>query len=203
MTPVVPPSLWYGKVTINSTGVKNEEKNSENDDSVHVVWHQVTSAAQILHSEIQRRVDSLKWEVLLTQPTDSSYTDLPFDSILVYPPSYTPSLSPSSSSSPSASPATRVLPPIILIPHGGPHGSFSTSFYMSSVYFACAGLATLHVNYRGSTGYGQASLTSLRGKCGNRCSRLYCSLHDVIIERIRSNVMKSELLIHGDLMVAF
>ena len=38
----------------------------------------------------------------------------------------------------------------------------------SSVYLACVGFAVLHINFRGSTGYGEDSLRSLPGKCGKQ-----------------------------------
>jgi len=47
---------------------KNEEKNSENDDSVHVSLASGVSAAQYLHSEYNVESISLKMGVLLTHP---------------------------------------------------------------------------------------------------------------------------------------
>lgn len=58
------------------------------------------------------------------------------------------------------------LPPLIVVPHGGPHSCTST-VYMPSYAFLCAkGYAILHVNYRGSTGFGQRALESLPGNVG-------------------------------------
>lgn len=58
-------------------------------------------------------------------------------------------------------------PPLIIVPHGGPHSCTSTTF--NPVYaFLCGqgGYAVLHVNYRGSTGFGQRLLESLPGQVG-------------------------------------
>ncbi len=46
--------------------------------------------------------------------------------------------------------------PLIVNMHGGPHGQNGPGFNFRDQVFAGRGWATLHVNYRGSTGYGQA-----------------------------------------------
>jgi dipeptidyl aminopeptidase/acylaminoacyl peptidase len=46
--------------------------------------------------------------------------------------------------------------PLIVNIHGGPHGQNGPAFNLRDQAFAARGWATLHVNYRGSTGYGQA-----------------------------------------------
>ena len=58
-------------------------------------------------------------------------------------------------------------PPLIVVPHGGPHTCMSTS-YVPSYSFLCkhGRYAILHVNFRGSTGFGQAALESLAGSAG-------------------------------------
>jgi dipeptidyl aminopeptidase/acylaminoacyl peptidase len=46
--------------------------------------------------------------------------------------------------------------PLIVMIHGGPHGQQGPGFNFQSQAYAARGWATLQVNYRGSTGYGQA-----------------------------------------------
>jgi dipeptidyl aminopeptidase/acylaminoacyl peptidase len=46
--------------------------------------------------------------------------------------------------------------PLIVMIHGGPHGQQGSAFNFQSQVYAARGWATLQVNYRGSTGYGQA-----------------------------------------------
>jgi dipeptidyl aminopeptidase/acylaminoacyl peptidase len=46
--------------------------------------------------------------------------------------------------------------PMIVMIHGGPHGQQGPAFNFQSQIYAARGWATLMVNYRGSTGYGQA-----------------------------------------------
>ena len=45
--------------------------------------------------------------------------------------------------------------PMIVIIHAGPHGQQGPSFNFKSQFYALRGYATLQVNFRGSTGYGQ------------------------------------------------
>ena len=45
--------------------------------------------------------------------------------------------------------------PLILDIHGGPHGQQGPTFNFQDQVYAAHGFASLHVNYRGSTGYGQ------------------------------------------------
>ena len=45
--------------------------------------------------------------------------------------------------------------PMIVMIHGGPHGQQGPAFNFKSQFYAGRGYATLQVNYRGSTGYGQ------------------------------------------------
>src|SRR5690606_5005157 len=46
--------------------------------------------------------------------------------------------------------------PLIVVIHGGPHGQQGRQFDHTAQVYAARGWATLMVNYRGSTGYGQA-----------------------------------------------
>lgn len=62
-------------------------------------------------------------------------------------------------------------PPLIVVPHGGPHTCMPTSYERAglSYGFLCkqGGYSVLHINFRGSTGYGQAALESLAGNAGS------------------------------------
>jgi dipeptidyl aminopeptidase/acylaminoacyl peptidase len=55
-----------------------------------------------------------------------------------------------------ASGAGRTKYPLIVNIHGGPHGQQGPAFNFKNQVYAARGWATLMVNYRGSTGYGQA-----------------------------------------------
>ncbi|KAH0794786.1 acylamino-acid-releasing enzyme [Histomonas meleagridis] len=53
----------------------------------------------------------------------------------------------------------------VVVPHGGPHGNFTTNFMRSYIFFCLCGYSVGLVNYRGSTGYSFESLSSLIGQC--------------------------------------
>ena len=53
-------------------------------------------------------------------------------------------------------PTARASVPLIVMIHGGPHGQQGPAFNARAQVYAGLGWATLMVNYRGSTGYGQA-----------------------------------------------
>jgi len=55
-----------------------------------------------------------------------------------------------------ASGFSRTKYPLIVNIHGGPHGQQGPAFNFRNQVYAARGWATLMVNYRGSTGYGQA-----------------------------------------------
>lgn len=57
---------------------------------------------------------------------------------------------------PGARSARPASVPLIVAIHGGPHGQQGPAFNAKAQAYAGAGWATLMVNYRGSTGYGQA-----------------------------------------------
>src|SRR6266850_5960682 len=52
--------------------------------------------------------------------------------------------------------SSRTKYPLIVNIHGGPHGQQGPAFNFKNQVYAARGWATLMVNYRGSTGYGQA-----------------------------------------------
>lgn len=54
-----------------------------------------------------------------------------------------------------AAESTFALPPLVTIPHGGPHSAVSSDFNIQTVCLALAGYRVCLVNYPGSTGFGQ------------------------------------------------
>lgn len=64
-----------------------------------------------------------------------------------------------------AAPADQ-RPPLIVISHGGPTSSSSTTLKLNIQYWTSRGFGVLDVNYGGSAGYGRAYRERLRGKWG-------------------------------------
>ena len=62
---------------------------------------------------------------------------------------------------PNASAGTRH--PLVVAIHGGPHGQQGPAFNFKAQVYASKGWATLMVNYRGSTGYGQKFADAIAG----------------------------------------
>jgi dipeptidyl aminopeptidase/acylaminoacyl peptidase len=59
--------------------------------------------------------------------------------------------------------AQKQKSPMVLQIHGGPHGAQGPAFNEKAQIYATHGFATLMVNYRGSTGYGQAFADAIFG----------------------------------------
>jgi len=69
---------------------------------------------------------------------------------------------------PQQTPAAN-LPPLVVLPHGGPHGVRDTwGFHPDVQLFASEGFAVLQVNYRGSGGYGRRYEEAGYRRWGNR-----------------------------------
>lgn len=56
--------------------------------------------------------------------------------------------------------------PLIIMPHGGPHGCITTSWNFSIASFLTLGFKVCCVNYTGSTGFGNSSIKRLIGNIG-------------------------------------
>jgi dipeptidyl aminopeptidase/acylaminoacyl peptidase len=58
------------------------------------------------------------------------------------------------------------IPPLIVLVHGGPTGQRQAAYDEEVLYFTTRGFAVLHVNHRGSTGYGKAYVNKHQGNWG-------------------------------------
>ncbi|KAL2916289.1 hypothetical protein HK105_204045 [Polyrhizophydium stewartii] len=56
--------------------------------------------------------------------------------------------------------------PLIVLPHGGPHGVITTLFSLYCALLTSLGFAVANVNYTGSTGYGEEFVQALVGRIG-------------------------------------
>ena len=80
--------------------------------------------------------------------------------------------------------STEEVPPLVLVPHGGPHGTMTTAFNPATTALVLEGCAcicwfihhrtnrlvdTLSLpNYTGSPGFGDEAINALLGQCGRR-----------------------------------
>ena len=112
-------------------------------------------------SGVQNKVKNLQWTVLQFSeevPGDQGSGPVPFEAIVVNPAT-------------DAEGAGAGALPVVMVPHGGPHSVFTTNFttiapyaYLALELHACVVL----VNYRGSVGFGDASVGCLPGHIGER-----------------------------------
>ncbi|NXV73329.1 APEH enzyme, partial [Atlantisia rogersi] len=101
-------------------------------------------------------VPGISWGIRTLQPPPEQehpqYRGLDFDAILLRP-----------SESPTAQ-----KPPLVVMPHGGPHSVFTAGWMLYPAVLCRMGFAVLLVNYRGSLGFGQDSVASLPGNVGTQ-----------------------------------
>lgn len=106
---------------------------------------------------IFNQISSVKWKVFCYWDENR----IPYESVVFYP-----------------TMLTSAIPlPVVMVPHGGPHSVFVTSFAVMHPYVYLAQALSsciVIVNYRGSIGYGQGSIESLPGNIG--CN----DMHDVL-----------------------
>jgi len=95
------------------------------------------------------------WRVLSAVAPDSG-SGVPMEAVLVLPPPGCPGGGGSGLG-------------LVVVPHGGPHSATPTSFLGPYAFLAAAtGCGVLHVNYRGSIGFGGRDLGSLPGRVGDQ-----------------------------------
>ncbi|KAM6413698.1 LOW QUALITY PROTEIN: acylamino-acid-releasing enzyme [Rhynochetos jubatus] len=101
-------------------------------------------------------VPGISWGIRTLRPPPEQehpqYAGLDFDAILLRP-----------SEGPTAQ-----KPPLVVMPHGGPHSVFTAGWMLYPAALCRMGFAVLLVNYRGSLGFGQDSVASLPGNVGTQ-----------------------------------
>ncbi|NXX81191.1 ACPH enzyme, partial [Urocolius indicus] len=101
-------------------------------------------------------VPGISWDIRTLQPPPEQehpqYKGLDFDAILLRP----------------REDSAAHKPPLVVIPHGGPHSVFTAGWMLYPAALCRVGFAVLLVNYRGSLGFGQDSVASLPGNVGTQ-----------------------------------
>ncbi|XP_071900162.1 acylamino-acid-releasing enzyme-like isoform X1 [Anas platyrhynchos] len=92
-------------------------------------------------------VPGITWKTLMVRPPCGTQ---PFEALLLSPP------------------GSKAPHPLVVCPHGGPHAVFDARWRPSMAALCRLGFAVLLVNYRGSLGFGQASIESLLSRVGEQ-----------------------------------
>ncbi|CAI5968411.1 unnamed protein product [Closterium sp. NIES-64] len=126
-------------------------------------------------TQVENALKSTEFEVIPIVPSVSKTQGLtegakqPFEAIFVRRQPEAAAAPPPAGSKVAPAPAApAALPPLLVVPHGGPHGVSTTNFVMPYAYLCALGYAVLHVNYRGSLGFGEEALQSLPKHIGRQ-----------------------------------
>lgn len=130
-------------------------------------WSTINVPSLRFAAKVESAMQAMKYEVLqvpapLTDPLKSlsEGSGQPFEAIFV---------SPTGSINPPADEARiESIPPLVVVLHGGPHSVSQTSFSRNAAFLSALGFSLLHVNYRGSLGFGEEALQSLLGNVGRQ-----------------------------------
>lgn len=108
-----------------------------------------------LMDEVKKKIDGIRWTVISVPGADISGDEKRlFEAVLLMPQAV-------------GEPSLRPFP-LVVTPHGGPHSVMPTMFVPSYAFLVSQGFAVLHVNFRGSTGFGTTALESLPGRIGTQ-----------------------------------
>ncbi|XP_024366929.1 acylamino-acid-releasing enzyme 1 isoform X1 [Physcomitrium patens] len=130
-------------------------------------WSAINVPSLKFASKIESVMQSMKYELLQVSPPKadplkslSVGSGQPFEAIFVSP---TGSIRPLTEE-----PRIESIPPLVVVLHGGPHSVSQTSFSRNAAFLSMLGFNLLHVNYRGSLGFGEEALQSLLGNVGRQ-----------------------------------
>jgi dipeptidyl aminopeptidase/acylaminoacyl peptidase len=133
----------------------------------------------------RKKLGSMRWRVLSiyakSTPDHANVNNADrYEGILILPPIPTSARDTSTDTSPDkTSISTNLSIPLIVVPHGGPHSVMPTQFVPAYAFLSMQlNAAVLHVNYRGSSGFGQTSIDSLLGNIGISISLFYLFIHN-------------------------
>lgn len=158
-SPAKPQNLMLGHLASTDGEVKRSKEWN---------WSTINVPSLRFAAKVESAMQSMKYEVLqvpapMTDPLKSlsEGSGQPFEAIFV---------SPTGSISPATDEEARIesIPPLVIVLHGGPHSVSQTSFSRNAAFLSALGFSLLHVNYRGSLGFGEEALQSLLGNIGRQ-----------------------------------
>ena len=125
------------------------------------------------------QLEKIQWDVLEHKPKEDNqqFSGLEYESILVKPS------------------MVDHLKGLIINPHSGPHRTHSASFDLFSACFCRLGYAVLHVNFRGSAGFGQNSIMSLPGNIGKQDVSDVQQAAETVLQNL--NICSNNVFVYG------
>lgn len=148
----------------SATGVSNYKSIRNGLSRLQADIQKIQSKVYRMHHTIE--VDEIREDGQTTKNT----LELPFECIVLNP-------------SPETLGSNCKKLPVVVVPHGGPHSAFISGF-MAPYAYLCLTLpcCVILVNYTGSTGYGEASIRTLAGTCGDTDIRDVMSSTEYVLE---------------------
>jgi acylaminoacyl-peptidase len=181
-SPTKPHSLKLGHLIPPSTPVKTGKEWS---------WFNISVPSLKYAEKVETSMSSMQYEVLqIPVPVTETHKNLsegakqPFEAIFVSPKASNNKPSAGETKSPDD------IPPLVLVLHGGPHAVTQTSFSRTAAFLSALGFNLLHVNYRGSLGFGEEALQSLPGNVGHQDVGDVLTALDHVIENGLANPAK-------------
>ncbi|CAM6101899.1 unnamed protein product [Calypogeia fissa] len=158
-SPVNPPSLKLGSFPATNNFYNAEKPWSWSDVAVPSLKH---------HQKVEAAFSSTTYDILKIPVSNADQLKVtseggkqPYEAIFV-----SPTLSPSKQQPVGAK--KPEISPLVVVLHGGPHSVSQTTFSRTYAFLSALGFSLLHVNYRGSLGFGEEALQSLPGHVGRQ-----------------------------------
>ncbi|KAH9330828.1 hypothetical protein KI387_002936, partial [Taxus chinensis] len=157
-SPAKPPNLMYGRIS-----------RIDMDDDGRNVWSWLdVSLPSLDYSEkVKATLSSIDFKIFKIPVADQDTISTkgakqPFEAVFVSSKCF------ENSERQEESTIEQACNPLIVVLHGGPHSTSLTSYSRAYTFLSSLGFNLLHVNYRGSLGFGEEALQSLPGSIGRQ-----------------------------------
>jgi acylaminoacyl-peptidase len=171
--PNSPPSLGF----ISSASLLREGTEALRTQQI-AYFGPVAATSKYPAKSVIENSDRISYHVIRTHP-DHGDVRAPVEGILLLPP-------------------TSEKVPLVVVPHGGPHSCTPTVYVPSYAYLCQTGkFGILHVNYRGSSGFGQAALESLAGTVGDQDVKDVVHLTNHVLKEYEGKIDASKVGVCG------
>ncbi|XP_055332807.1 acylamino-acid-releasing enzyme-like [Paramacrobiotus metropolitanus] len=141
---------------------------------IEIKWALIDEGAGT-DKELEKEVQLMEWDVEIIKDPGSG---IEYEAVWMFP-------------------SLRRSPPVILWPHGGPHGCSIPGFDVFISTLIRLEYAVIFVNYRGSAGFGEKNLRSLLGKIGQNDIEDCFRALDVVLGKKGLNNTDTDLFYQG------